>query len=247
MLDTTVTGSVFAKCLRNLGLRSDDLLMVHASLKSFGYFEGGAEGVIDTLMSVVKDGTIVMPTYTRRCFQPDSSAFEPTTEPSTNGIITECFRQRQDVIRQPNDPRHPMAVWGRDQKALIEARPGSAYGFFLERGGRTLLIGVGHETHSFVHWMVDEALRGKPIQADRKILSILFPRLEPWFVREGVQQTDTCGGSTLRLVDVASAAEAVLLALKEKPDLLGPPATEEELARPINTVERRRWIFDIFH
>lgn len=244
MLTVTVTAGVFVGCLEDLGLRSDELLMVHASLRSFGRFEGGANAVIDTLMGVVNAGTIVMPTYTQRSLnrspERDRNEFDPATEPSIDGLITECFRQRRDVIRQPNDPWHPMAVWGRDQKALIEARRGTAYGFFLEHGGRTLLVGVGHETHSFVHWMVDEAQRQGFIPKGEKIHSRFFPRLEPWFIREGAQKTLICGLSTLRLVDVVAAGGATLLALGERPDLFDMPATEEERARPINILERRR-------
>ena len=154
-------------------------------------------------------------------------------------LISEHFRQRRDVIRQPNDPWHPMAVWGRDQKSLIEARRGATYLFFEKRGGLTLLMGVGHETHSFVHWMVDEAQRLGVIPEGEKIHSLLFPRLEPWFIREGAQKTRTCGLATLRLVDVVAASGATLMALREKPDLFEMPATEEERARPINILEKR--------
>ena len=243
MAIVTVTAGSFSGCLKDLGVRSDELLMVHASLRSFGRFEGGADAVIDTLMGVANAGTIVMPTYTQRSLkrspERDHDEFNPATEPSIDGLITERFRQRRNVIRQPNDPWHPKAVWGREQKALIEARRGAAYGFFEEHGGQTLLVGVGHETHSFVHWMVDKTQQ-QGLIPQGKITSRLFPRLEPWFVREGAQKTLACGLSTLRLVNVVAARDATLLALSEKPDLFEMPITKEERARPINVLERRR-------
>ena len=45
--------------------------------------------------------------------------FDPATDPSIDGIISERFRQRPDVIRQSDDPWHPMAAWGRCCRELI--------------------------------------------------------------------------------------------------------------------------------
>lgn len=234
----------FKQSLHDVGVCDDELLMVHSSLRSFGHFEGGPEAVIDCLMEVVCNGTIVMPTYTRRSLQRnpkrDREEFDPATEPSIDGVITEHFRLRPDVIRQPNNPWHPQAVWGRCQKRLIESQPYAIYDFFLAHAGRVLLIGVGHETHSFVHWMLDEAEEEGLLARAKDVKSILFPRLEPWFVRQGGQRTVPCGKAVLRRIDVARARDAVKVALQEEPGLFGGPPTEEERSRRINTVERKR-------
>ena len=50
--------------LRDLGLKQGDHVVVHSSLSSLGYLEGGADAVIDALEeAVTPDGTLVMPTY----------------------------------------------------------------------------------------------------------------------------------------------------------------------------------------
>ena len=47
--------------LRKLGVGSDQLLEVHASLSSFDYVVGGAATIVDALMELVGDGgTILM-------------------------------------------------------------------------------------------------------------------------------------------------------------------------------------------
>jgi aminoglycoside N3'-acetyltransferase len=226
------------RSLRDVGLESDALLMVHSSLSGFGKVIGGADTVIEALLEVVSVGTIVMPSYTDRSLSRDRERdlreYDARTERAITGVVSERFRLRRDVIRQPQDPWHPMAVWGRHQKELIEAPAGSTYRFLMEHGGQTLLIGVGSEVHSFIHWMLDEAPElgapGTGVGAHSK----LFPRLDPWMEKHGAERSLLCGGSRLRLIDLAKARSASHQALREQPDLLQTPSTLAEDAYRIN-------------
>ncbi|MBS7633995.1 AAC(3) family N-acetyltransferase [Candidatus Bathyarchaeota archaeon] len=50
--------------LQQLGPKKGDIVIVHSSLSSFGFVEGGAETVIDVLLETVsEEGTVIMPTY----------------------------------------------------------------------------------------------------------------------------------------------------------------------------------------
>ncbi len=52
-----------------LGIKSDDVLLVHSSLKSFGFVEGGADAVIDGLLDALNpSGTLVMPALVQKNF-----------------------------------------------------------------------------------------------------------------------------------------------------------------------------------
>jgi hypothetical protein len=224
--------------LRDVGLESDALLMVHASLSSFGQVTGGADTVIEALLDVVSSGTVVMPSYTDRSLSKDRErdlgGYDARTERAITGAISERFRRRPDVIRQPQDPWHPMAVWGRYQKELIEAPAGSTYGFFMEHGGQTLLIGVGSEVHSFIHWMFDEAPKFGAPDTGVGVHSKFFPRLDPWTGESGAERIVVCGGSRLRLIDLLKARKTVHQALRAQPDLLQTPSTSAEDGYRIN-------------
>ena len=51
--------------LRQLGLEWGDTIMLHASLRAFGYLIGGAETIIEALLSTLgPEGTLVMPSQT---------------------------------------------------------------------------------------------------------------------------------------------------------------------------------------
>ena len=65
----SVSKSDIIQSLKELGLRQGDIVLVHSSLKSFGYVEGGADTVIDAFLEVVGEtGTLVMPTLSIKNF-----------------------------------------------------------------------------------------------------------------------------------------------------------------------------------
>ena len=64
-----VTKEDIKRSLRRLGLQEGDLCIVHSSLKSFGYVDGGAQTVIDAFEEVLgKEGTLAMPTLCQEDF-----------------------------------------------------------------------------------------------------------------------------------------------------------------------------------
>ena len=57
-------GSLAAQ-LRDLGVKSGDVVLLHSSMKSLGFVVGGSQAVVQALLDVVgSDGTVVVPTHT---------------------------------------------------------------------------------------------------------------------------------------------------------------------------------------
>ena len=50
--------------LSEMGLRPDDTLLMHSSMKAIGDVEGGADTVLDALMEYFSDGLLLLPTHT---------------------------------------------------------------------------------------------------------------------------------------------------------------------------------------
>lgn len=151
--------------LRRLGLESGDDVVVHASLSSLGWVDGGAETVVDALSDAVgTGGTVVVPTFTPSVVREEP--FDPDETRSRTGAISEALRTRDDA-RRSDHPTHSVAALGpaadelTDEHALESSLgPHSPLHRLAERGGKVLLIGVGHERNSTVH--VAEALADLP-------------------------------------------------------------------------------------
>lgn len=149
--------------LKTLGIGLGDKFLVHSSLKMMGWVNGGANAVIDALMSLVtSSGTIMMPAFTF----PPVELFDPKSTPTTLGAIAETFRKHEDVVRSLH-PSHSVAVWGKDSEKYADLHLdstalgiGSPVHGLIEAHGDILLLGVGHWANSAIH--VAEAIAKVP-------------------------------------------------------------------------------------
>lgn len=148
--------------LTKLGLCEEMEIEVHSSLSSFGYVEGGAETVIEALMEcVTKQGSIFMPSL---CFGPELELTKedknmgiitkikilPEDAPKTAmGIISDTFRQRDDVITGNGVIR--TSGWGLHADEAAK----SGLDYVIHNGGKALLLGVDIYKLTAMHYMED--------------------------------------------------------------------------------------------
>jgi aminoglycoside N3'-acetyltransferase len=160
--------------LRRIGVRSGDLLMVHASLRAVGPVEGGADGVIDALEAAVgPDGSLLMTMGARDDWawvnerpEPERAALLAGTEPfdcrSTPveqdvGVLAEVFRQREGTVVSDH-PEGRFGARGPLGAALVGDvpwddyyGPGSPLERFVQHGGRVLRLGADLGTVTLYH------------------------------------------------------------------------------------------------
>lgn len=159
-IKTRLTKPQIIASLRELGLHAGMGVMVHSSLKSFGYVEGGPLTVIEALMDIITPaGTLMMPSFNHgAAFRPGGPGYyDPTTTPTTNGAIPNTFWQMPDVYRSLN-PTHAFAAWGKDaQRYMAEHHhtltmgPDSPLGLMHKDDGYVLLLGVNYGSNTFHH------------------------------------------------------------------------------------------------
>ena len=130
-----------AKALAGMGLKKNDIVLLHSALSSLGQVEGGADGVIDAFMQVLgKGGTLIVPVFGKL------------------GVITERLKERPDAVVS-NVPVGTLAAIGGRAKELLadhwEAETAHGEGTpFLKiarAGGYVCLLGVDQDRNTMLH------------------------------------------------------------------------------------------------
>lgn len=165
------------KGLEDLGLKAGDNVIVHTSLKSFGFVCGGAQMVIEALLdTVTEEGTVMMPTQTWKNMDPETGVHweEPKewwqtirdnwpaydkdiTPTNTMGAVAEMFRKWPGSVRSEH-PVRSFAAKGAMAEYLIENHDisdifgeTSPIGKLYEKNGKVLLLGVGYDKNTSIH------------------------------------------------------------------------------------------------
>lgn len=142
-----------ASGLRGLGIGDGDAVVIHSSLRALGPVAGGADGVVRALIEAVGPrGLILVPTYTYF-----GDRFDPRTEPSRTGQLTETIRTWPGTHRSWH-PTHSVAALGDGAVELVRGHHliaacghGSPLDKMAARDGWVLLIGVSHTANSTIH------------------------------------------------------------------------------------------------
>ena len=157
-----VTSQDIIRGLQRLGLASGHKVLVHSSLSSLGYVDGGADALIDAVLATVgQAGTMLVPTLTgSEMLSPDNPPrFDPRQTPCWTGRVPETFRHRPNAIRSLH-PTHSVAAIGADALSLTQDHLDSItpcdelspYGKLAAyEDGYVLFIGVGHESNTTLH------------------------------------------------------------------------------------------------
>ncbi|MGN0432355.1 MAG: AAC(3) family N-acetyltransferase [Lachnospiraceae bacterium] len=159
-----VTRQDVFKMLEGFGIRQDDKVTMHTSLKAIGEIEGGADGLIDAFCEYLCDGLFIVPTHTWANVNKENPHFDVKATIPCIGTLPTVAAFRPDAKRSLH-PTHSLAVFGKEAEAYIEgeekwntpAPVGGALSRLYEENGKILLAGVGHEKNTYLH-AVDERL-----------------------------------------------------------------------------------------
>ncbi|MCU4751215.1 AAC(3) family N-acetyltransferase [Halobacteria archaeon AArc-curdl1] len=237
---STVTGDDLVRDLRALGFQTGDEFVVHSSLSSLGWVDGGADTVVDALRAVVgNEGTVVVPTFTP--FIVREEPFDREGTPSKTGAVTEALRTRPNSIRSDH-PTHSVAALGPAARELTAGHEldrslgrDSPLHRLAQRGGKVLLLGIGHERNSTLH--VAEVLAKLPYKTGTNEVLVQsgdvrtvhaakvgcgkgFPALEPVADEAGILTRGRIGHARAQTGEGAALLEVALEVLDSDPGFL---------------------------
>ncbi len=145
-------------CISAIGIKPEDTLLVHSSMKSIGKVEGGADTVLDAFIEYMEPGLLIFPTHTWAQMNDEYSVFNPLTEPSCVGILTNLFLKRPGVIRSWH-PTHSVAAIGRDAASFVAGEElmdtpcprNGCWGKLYDRNAKILFLGCSLRSNTFLH------------------------------------------------------------------------------------------------
>ncbi len=146
------------------GIRRDDKITIHTSLRAIGPIEDGADGLIDAFGTYLCDGLFLVPTHTWANVNRDNPLYDVRTTKPCIGTLPTVAAVRPDGVRSLH-PTHSLTAFGKEAAAYVggeenaetPAPVGGALSRLYEERGKILLVGVGLERNTYMH-AVEERL-----------------------------------------------------------------------------------------
>ena len=135
------------KLLESFGIRHDDVVTMHSSLREVGPIEGGADGLLDALKEYLCDGLLLIPTHTWAVVNAANPHFDVRETVPNIGTLSRVAAFRKDAIRSLH-PTHSVAVYGNGAEEYIKGEencttpcpPNGCWGRLKDINAKILLI-----------------------------------------------------------------------------------------------------------
>ncbi len=241
--------------LLDMGAPRSGIVVMHSSLRSVGEVLGGGEALLDAMIEYFAgDGLFCVPTHTWAYLGTDKITLDMTRCESNLGAFPRIALMDGRGIRSEN-PTHSMVVFGDRERAkalisgeadaLTPTSPGGIFGEIFNTGGHILLVGVGQNKNTYLHFvdelfstpsrMSDTAervtikrLNGEVVEREIYMyderqgdISKLFPKYEAAFRAHGCIKDGYIGNALTQLCDARGMAEVIKLIMgRAKCDIL---------------------------
>ena len=163
--------------LESLGIAAGDTVMLHSSLKSIGFVDGGPRTMLEALVEAVgPSGTLVVPTYwlpggtiLATCKLADY-VFDPRKHGSHLGRLPSEFLTFDGIARSIH-PTHSVSAIGRDAHYVVDSHhlapsifgTGSPWDRCHELNAKVIGLGISMGPVTFYHLLEDRMLDRFPL------------------------------------------------------------------------------------
>ena len=250
--------------LEKLGAPKNSTVIVHSALSLVGEVEGGGEGLLDALIEYFtkEGGLLCIPTHTWGNLGKDVITLDLNEQWSNLGALSVIAIKDPRGVRTEN-PTHSMVVFGDKEKVArfvsgeidvsTPTSPESCYGKIYDDDGYVLLLGVGQEKNTYLHFVAEKLalpnrMSDKPTavtvrRRDGEVLSreiylydndfnvdvsIRFPKDDTAFRYRGCTESGFVGQAPTQLCSARKLLETVKL-IFERSDGEDPMANEKPI------------------
>ncbi|SEF56733.1 aminoglycoside 3-N-acetyltransferase [Vibrio hangzhouensis] len=244
-----ITKQTLIDDLRKLGVRADGVLLVHSSMKAIGQVEGGADTVLDALSEVMSEGLLLLPTHSWDKHNLQNGLFDPETEPSCVGLLSELFRKRSGVVRSLH-PTHSVAALGHNAKQFVEGEEtatspcprSGVWGKLYDVDAQIMFLGCPLTRNTYIHgveeWLgipnrIDSIPENITIKKGEEMIETVlhrhrspfrsihenYDKLELPFIKHGIGHWGNVGEARTFLASATGMADMATAFLKRNPDV----------------------------
>ncbi len=151
------------KQIKDMGIKEDDTVVIHSSLRAVGKTENGADGIIDAFCGYLKNGLFIVPTHTWATVTPGHPVFCLNESVPCVGTLPTVAAKRKDGIRSCH-PTHSVMAFGKRAAEYVAGEEFAetptpvfgCWGRLKDEKAKILLAGVGLDKNTFIH-SIDEA------------------------------------------------------------------------------------------
>jgi aminoglycoside 3-N-acetyltransferase len=170
--------------LARLGVRPDDVLMVHAGVRAAGAVTGGVNVIVQSMLDAVGPGGTLVAYVDFEPFYPEDDEVEiPVFDKRIahaardHGVLHETMRTWPGAFRSDHPDAGVVAIGARaewitaDHPFQYGYGKGSPFEKILRAHGRVLMIGAPLDTITLLHYAEDQArIPGKRIRRYRRLM-----------------------------------------------------------------------------
>ncbi len=152
------------KDIEAAGINKNGTLLIHSSMKAIGPVGGGADTVLEAFIEYMKDGLLLFPTHSWSDKNLPDGIYNPKTESSCVGLLTNLFMQKKGAARSMH-PTHSVTATGkraqeyvlRDNEVYTPCPRNGCFGGLYDEDAQILFLGATLKTNTFIHsveeWM----------------------------------------------------------------------------------------------
>lgn len=166
MKSTTQLSAPYTTIAQQLGLRSDDCLMIASDVTRLALAakkEGNAFSVdqfVDSFLAVLSEGTLLIPAYSD--YLKNGQTFDWKTANPSTGALSNKVMKRKDFIRT-KDPLHSVFVKGTATASIEKLKDistfgeNSIFGFMERKAAKMLIIDVDFQnSFTYIHYLEEK-------------------------------------------------------------------------------------------
>ncbi|MCG2661599.1 MAG: AAC(3) family N-acetyltransferase, partial [Kiritimatiellae bacterium] len=221
-----------------------------SSFKALGLKDGIPEDVIHAFLDILgPEGTLMMPTFTYSYSGIwNVRPFNPVTTPGAgNGVLTEALKKHPGALRSGH-PTYSVAAIGKQAGMITQDKEnasamgkGSSYDAAIGMGAKILLLGVGNNRNSAIHYaeiMADLPYNDIPfrefwghtalVEKDGQVKEVSLLREYPacsanfgvvddYLLQQGIMKSGKIECAPCFLMSGKETTEAVVKRLKKEP------------------------------